>query len=172
LKWAGRILAWSLFGPHMKLVDLCWYSRMDGSDETRSLRLKEEYQARLEQARGTAALAREQREETLKLQAMKKLLFGNYITNIPILRLERYADTPLHTSFAKPCRISKSPLASLGNNVVRVHGQQLVGIENMIPKILGDKEDQRTADLENANGSRTNAENVMGPDEKTPLINH
>jgi len=177
LKWAGRIIAWGLFGPHMKLVDICWYRKIDRSREARSLRLKEEYKSQLEQARGTAAMIREQREKALKLQAMKKLLFGKYVTNIPVLRLERYADVPLHSSTAKAFEISQSPLASL-KNVVRVNGQQLVG--DMIPKILSEEEEKGAAgkneavDVENQNGETSKGSTAASSDEaageKTPLI--
>ena len=169
LKWTGRIIAWGVFGPHMALVDICWYRKIDQSHAARTIRLKESYKAQLELARGTAATAREEREKAVKLHAIRKLLYGKYVTNIPVLRLERFTDIPLHSSQAKPFSKEDNPRALLPKNVVRVHGQKLELGDDMIPMFVSEEDEKRgldDSDLENQIRPKANG----AASEKTPLI--
>jgi hypothetical protein len=68
-------------------------------------------------------------------------MFGKFAMRIPILKQDRYVDTPLAESSATPYKEKEFTLAELamkeaGYNRTRVPGQTLVG--DMIPLISGE----------------------------------
>ena len=102
-RWTSRIVAWVVFGPHMKLVDLYYFSKMDAlTKEERTAKMKADFENELKAAHAYASLARIQRENATKLKVVKQAMFGKFITRVPVLRMERFPDFPLHTSTAKP----------------------------------------------------------------------
>mmetsp|Transcript_989 Transcript_989/g.1381 ORF Transcript_989/g.1381 Transcript_989/m.1381 type:complete len:142 (+) Transcript_989:482-907(+) len=65
-------------------------------------------------------------------------MFGKHITNLPILKQDRYKDKSLPESYAVPYKPVPLPLADLamkeaGYNRTRLAGQHLVG--TMIPRV-------------------------------------
>jgi hypothetical protein len=90
LTWTGRVVAWGLLGPQMKLVDLTLTSRSGGgnkgdgeTDEKDGVtvqKLVETFQTQFN-------LARMRREETVKLKDIKELAFGKYSIQVPSFNL-------------------------------------------------------------------------------------
>lgn len=102
-RWSSRLVSWLLLGPQMKLVDTFWYSKYENMTEDEfAEKMRSNLEAQLHAARGKASLARVRREETAKLLEIKKLLYGRYVTQVPVLRMERFPDIPLHSSAAQP----------------------------------------------------------------------
>lgn len=138
LQWTGRIVAWTVFGPHMKLVDMFWYSkRKTATAEEEATNLQEYYKSLKEAIEKKARLARIRTEEAVKQKAVKELLFGYFIERVPILRTERFIDTPLHRSYAKPYEAPSDPHYE---NIQCLGGQNLVG--TMIPELKSIKDQQ------------------------------
>lgn len=139
IKWTTRLLVWTLFGPWMKLVDVYYVSKI--KDRTEEELAEQIQQNRVERRLATTAAvseARMKREDASKLKAMKKHMFGKYITRVPILKEDRYRDMPLPESSATPYRPVPLPLSELamqeaGYHRTRLAGQHLIG--NMIPKV-------------------------------------
>lgn len=139
LKWSARFTVWSIFGPWMKLVDLLYYSKIKPLTED-ELEEREELQ-RLQRQELTCKAAtanRIKRENAAKLRDVKKFLFGNYISRVPILKADRHRDVPLPESQAVPYRPKPLPLAQLamkeaGYRRTRLPGQHLAG--DMIPRV-------------------------------------
>lgn len=135
-RWSSRIVAWLGLGPHMKLLDIYWYSKLeDLTEEERKQQIKDALTAQLETAKAYAATARVQREEAEKMKAIKKALYGRFITKVPVLRLERLPDIPLHASTAKPYKAPEQQNRAI---LERVGGQHLVG--TMIPRVMEDED--------------------------------
>lgn len=128
-RWTSRLLCWALLGPWMKLVDIYWYRNLKKLTEEEQ---KEQDQVskkqQLDAAKAAAADARVKREEAAKLKDMKSVLYGKFVTKIPIFKVDRFRDMPLHTSMATPCKPKVGKVMS-----ERVAGQRLVGA--MIPKV-------------------------------------
>jgi hypothetical protein len=139
LKWGARIFAWTVFGPWMKLVDIYYVSLIKPeTDEQRERRKKAEKLAQQLSHTETVIQARITRENIKKTKSMKQYMFGKYALRVPILKQDRYQDTPLTESFATPFREKNFSLAELamqeaGYNKRRVPGQTLVG--DMIPHV-------------------------------------
>lgn len=141
-QWLSRLVAWSCFGPWMKLVDILWYrKRHEPTEEELKQRKEEEKKAKIESAKAAAAEARARREEAAKLKDMKTMLYGSYMTKVPIIDLNRYPDVPLHSSIAKPCG-EKDVALHVASNRKRIAGQRLVG--NMVPKLKAHISDHLT----------------------------
>lgn len=101
----------TIFSPIMKLVDMFYFSKMDDlTPMQRREQMKKDFATELETARGYAAIARIQREDAAKMKAVKQELYGKFITRVPVLRMERFPDFPLHTSTAKPCEPRPLPV--------------------------------------------------------------
>ena len=103
IKWSARIFVWVLFGPWMKLVDIYVVSPMVNMSKSMIL-VKEEQSntKRMEKLEDRATQARILREDAKKLKDMTQFIFGDYITRVPVLKMNRYRDTPLSSSSAKP----------------------------------------------------------------------
>ena len=140
LKWSAGFTVWSIFGPWMKLVDVFYYSRIQplSVDE---LEEREELQRlqRQELTSKAATANRIKRENAAKLRDVKKFMFGNFISKVPILKADRHRDVPLPESQAVPYKPKPLPLAELamkeaGYRRTRLPGQHLHG--DMIPVSL------------------------------------
>jgi len=138
-RWTSRIIVWALFGPHMKLVDLYWYSKEAEKLTEEELEAQKEAEEKAEDdakeaAKAAAkAAARAQREELAKLKDMRQVLFGKYSVKVPILKTDRFPDSPLYASMATPVQNDSNDIRAS----VRVAGQKLVG--HMIPKLIHEK---------------------------------
>ena len=123
----------------MKLVDVYYVRKIKPLSEEELQQKKErERNARLLQTMSAVARARIRREDQAKLKAMKKYMFGKYITRVPVLKEDRYRDLPLPESTAqhfkaRPIAMSELAMADAGYKKIRLPGQHLVG--DMIPKI-------------------------------------
>lgn len=127
----------------MKLVDIYWYREMEGmTPEERKERDARVRRLRREANKEVAKEARINRENAWKLAAVKKYMFGRFITRVNVLKLNRYRYLPLPTSTATPYSPDPQKLAELamdeaGRNRTRVTGQHLVG--DMIPMLESKK---------------------------------
>lgn len=139
IQWVARVTVWTLFGPWMKLVDIYYVTKLKPLTEEEQRKKKylerEKRDGRTQKALSDARL---KREEQVKLKDMKKILFGKFITRVPVLKEDRYRDLPTAESHAKPHRPKPSPISELamkdaGYNKKRMAGQHLIG--DMIPKI-------------------------------------
>jgi hypothetical protein len=139
IKWGARLFVWALFGPWMKLVDIYYVSEIESRTDEEVARLKHKARERHRLAT-TAAVseARVKRENAAKLKAMKKQMFGKFITRVPVLKEDRYRDIPLPDSMATPYRPEPLPLSELamqeaGYHRTRLPGQHITG--DMIPRV-------------------------------------
>jgi hypothetical protein len=148
LRWTGRIIAWTVFGPHMKLVDVFYYSKIKAAtDEEEAKQLSEYYKSLKEDAQKNAQLARIRTEEAVKQKAVKQILFGAYVERVPVIKSERFIDLPLHSSYAKPY----VPPTKDDAKIEYIGGQGLVG--TMIPElrsIKNQKDEKAKKDAEEA----------------------
>ena len=139
LKWGSRALVWILFGPWMKLVDVYYVSKIKPLTEEEHIERKEVERAKRRAVTSKAiSEARVKREDAAKLKAMKKYLFGKFITRVPVLKEDRYRDMPMPESFAVPYKTKKLKLSELamqeaGYHRTRLPGQHLAG--DMIPRV-------------------------------------
>ena len=139
LRWTSRILVWLIFGPWMKLVDVFYLSQIQPLSEEEESEKREQERMRRQLASSAALTdARIKRETAVKLKAMKKYMFGRFITRVPVLKEDRYRDLPLPESTAVPFNANKMTLAELamheaGYRKTRLPGQHLAGV--MIPKV-------------------------------------
>ena len=139
VKWSSRIVVWTLFGPWMKLVDVFYWSKLKPlSPSERELKLQAEREQQLRSLSNALSVARVKQEEALKLKAMKKYMFGKFIVRVPVLKEDRYRDSPLPESTAVPYVRDRRPLAELamddvGYHKIRLPGQHLEG--HMIPRV-------------------------------------
>jgi len=139
LKWTARALVWTFFGPWMKLADLLYVSKVQPltEEELEQKKTRERERRRLLTS-AAATKSRIKREDAAKLKAMKKFMFGRYITRVPVLKEDRYLDLPLPESTAVPYDPGFLPLSELamreaGYGRIRLPGQHLVG--DMIPRV-------------------------------------
>ena len=137
--WTSRIVAWVLFGPWMKLVDIFYFSTLkpETEEEIKRRKMQERLKRRLATTQA-AKRARIIREDAAKTKEMKKYMFGKYGLNVPLLKEDRYIDRPLPQSSAMPHKTKALTLAELamqeaGYNRTRLPGQNLVG--DMIPLV-------------------------------------
>ncbi len=139
LRWTSRIVVWVFFGPWMKLVDVCYVSKLKPETEEEIIqRMQLERQQRKLATTEAAKQARLVRENAAKMRAMKTVMFGRFASRVPMIKNDRYTDIPLPQSSAKPYEQKALTLAELamqeaGYNRTRLPGQTLVG--DMIPRM-------------------------------------
>jgi hypothetical protein len=139
IKWTSRIIVWMVFGPWLKLIDMFYLSKAKPVDRRESFKKQETARIKKKETATQAVLdARLKKENAQKLKAMKKYMFGKFITRIPILKQDRFRDVPLPESYAEPYKPDPIPLSELamkeaGYRRTRLPGQQLVG--DMIPHV-------------------------------------
>ena len=121
----------------MKAVDVYYYSRIQPLSED-ELEEREELQRlqRQELTSKAATANRIKRENAAKLRDIKKYMFGDYITKVPVLKADRHRDIPLPESQAvpyvpKPLQLADLAMREAGKNLTRLPGQHLKG--DMIP---------------------------------------
>jgi hypothetical protein len=139
IQWTSRVIAWTLFGPWMKLVDVYYYSKIENMTEEENFKQKQALQiVRQAKTEALALQARIDREDAQKLKDMKTFLFGKFILKVPVLKEDRWRDIPLPQSKAEPYKAKSLALAELamqeaGYHRTRVGGQHLEGV--MIPTV-------------------------------------
>jgi len=139
IRWTSRIVAWTLFGPWMMLVDIHYWVPMENMSEEDRIEEKEKarkmrkvvFKKQIEEART-------QKEKAKKLKQMKRYIFGKFIAKVPVLKEDRHWDVPLAESSAtlykpKPLPLAEVAMMEAGYHRVRLPGQQLEG--DMIPVV-------------------------------------
>jgi hypothetical protein len=129
IAWTCRIFVWVLLGPWMKLVDIFYVRKWENlSAEERKAGLQMSFQERYLLILEQSSRRKVNRERALKLQGMKKYMYGKFLMRVPIFKEDRLEYDPLPASTATPYD------ESLAKPIVvsqRKWGQQLVG--DMIP---------------------------------------
>lgn len=141
VRWFARILAWGVFGPWMKLVDIIFFSSSSTDDTLKEAEAEAADRAgRRKYMEKLITEARVKNENAAKLRDMKQYFFGKYLTRVPIFKTDRYVDRPLPSSSARKVE-AKHDIATTAFEMVeqseeRITGQNLVGL--MIPHVISD----------------------------------
>ena len=135
LGWVVIIVTWTVFGPWMKLLGEHILDPDFSSDESKAA---EEEAVRLEKVKEhekTLLEMRVKNEYAYKLRDFRQYFFGKFLTKVHILKFDRYIDTPLSTSSAKPwVGGSHLRMDEDAKYQPRESGQELLGL--MIPHLL------------------------------------
>jgi hypothetical protein len=122
IRWTSRLVSWLLLGPHMKLVDIYWYSKLaELSEEEQKEQIRQALTVQLKTAQAYAANARLERENAAKLKEIKKALYGQFVTRVPVLSAQRFADIPLHSSTATPYKPPENLTRAIPDRVRKYH---------------------------------------------------
>jgi len=125
VRWTIRILIWVLLGPWMKLVDIYYVRKLqeEGDNDVKKFQaMAQGKMATVNDTRRTMMIAK---ENLMKLRAMKRYMFGKYVTSVPQFKTFRYPDYPLPQSSAKP--LKEEDLSSEIKIKEIKQGQRLVG---------------------------------------------
>jgi len=82
-------------GPWMKLVDVFWHSHVKQMLQDMKEQGEKAQQEQLDELRMQARTAR---EDAKKLKVLKKAMFGEYISNVPVFKCGRYKNGERATS--------------------------------------------------------------------------
>lgn len=135
LRWTFRFLVHSLMGPWIKLVDIFYVQKLDDKCEDNAAKqLQLAAREKMESLNVAKKALMVKMEDFSKTKAMKRYMFGKFVTRVPQFKEYRYVDTPRPESTARPYQIK------LVSNLIkeRQHGQALSG--HMIPKWSGAEE--------------------------------
>jgi hypothetical protein len=152
VRWTLRIVIWIVLGPWMKLVDIYVVQKLEDENSDQSKWFKEQARLKLEAFAEARRQIMIKKEARLKLQAMKSIMFGKFVTRIPQFKEYRYPDVPRIESKAEPKKYTEE----FRNVIQRKQGQRLEG--DMIP-IWGDsadaiKEQRRQEAIEKAESKK------------------
>jgi hypothetical protein len=130
LRGLFRIILLAAFGPWMAIVDRYYFSENPNlTEEEREAIIRERLRAKYEAAMDQGMSMQISRETALKLQAMKRFMFGEFLLRVPRFMEDQLVDHPLPDSFAVPYNKSTAPLLNI---VGKKYSQKLEG--DMIPK--------------------------------------
>ncbi len=113
MHWVMRIAAWFFFGPWMHYIGYHFFP------EERSISIEEEEAEKLETIKEhnqTMSGIREENERLYKLRDFRQYFFGKYLTEVSMLKIDRYMDTPLSSSSSKPVESDSSMCATDDGN--------------------------------------------------------
>jgi hypothetical protein len=79
------------------------------------------------------------KEDLMKLSAIKRYMFGKFVTRVPQFKQDRFQDTPLAESTATPHAGAQNTVAI----AEKKHGQLLVG--HMVPQWADASDEQAAA---------------------------
>lgn len=144
LRWTGRILVFTFFGPWMKIIDVCFVQPYYPihTEETDLKEYKDWITDKVLNASSKINKISQQirlaEEEGVKLKAMKELRFGSFTEEVRVMDTGRYFYYPEATSTARPY-YSQISLQEYGYryqslesvDVRKLSGQRLYG--SMIP---------------------------------------
>lgn len=125
-RWTARILAWTLLGPWMKLVDLFVLPKLLGTNLNKDDALQKYTKETLQNLGMAKEAILRKKEEIMKERALKRCMFGRFAVKVPRFKEFRYRDSPLPESYAT----SKISAAEIKIKK-RSHGQSLKG--DMVP---------------------------------------
>jgi hypothetical protein len=94
IRWTLRILIWFLLGPWMKLLDIFYIQKMNKDGKSDAELFKQMAKAKLEAVGAAHEMLMMKKEEITKLRAMKKFMFGKFVTRVPQFKEYRYPDVP------------------------------------------------------------------------------
>lgn len=127
LRWTLRLLVHSLMGPWMKLVDIYYIQKLDSDDaDNAAKQLELAAREKIESLNVAKRALMVRMEDFSKTKAMKRYMFGKYVTRVPQFKEYRYVDLPRPESTARPSKLDLNVITE------RQHGQSLSG--QMIPK--------------------------------------
>jgi hypothetical protein len=158
IRWTTRIIAWTLFGPWMKLIDV-YIAKADQRSKDDELKAEEaDRLGRKKLMEKTIQEARIRNELAFKLRAFKQYFFGKFLTKVPILKVDRFIDVPLPSSSARPYAKDSSVVATRAFNSAesmaqKDRGQHLEGV--MIPRL---KANQQRSEIPAVESSGDNAQ--------------
>lgn len=165
IRWTSRIVAWTLFGPWMKLVDI-YITKSDQRSKGDELKAEDaDRLGRKKLMEKTIQEARIRNELAFKLRAFKQYFFGKFLTKVPILKVDRFIDIPLPSSSARPYVKDSSVLATRAFNSAesmaqKDRGQHLEGV--MIPRLKSNEERSEIATVESSGDSAQMASMKIG----------
>jgi hypothetical protein len=114
----------------MAIVDRLYFrDKPNMTDEEKEESRKKRLRSRYEVAVEAASNYHVKRERAIKLQAMKKYMFGKFLIRVPRFREALYQDIPLPASFAEPYDASKVEAVVITDHK---YGQNLFG--DMVPQ--------------------------------------
>eukprot|EP00560_Eucampia_antarctica_P004065 CAMPEP_0197842692 /NCGR_PEP_ID=MMETSP1437-20131217/46884_1 /TAXON_ID=49252 ORGANISM="Eucampia antarctica, Strain CCMP1452" /NCGR_SAMPLE_ID=MMETSP1437 /ASSEMBLY_ACC=CAM_ASM_001096 /LENGTH=296 /DNA_ID=CAMNT_0043452607 /DNA_START=1659 /DNA_END=2549 /DNA_ORIENTATION=+ len=134
--WTCRILAWSLFGPWMKLFDLFLMQHHYGVILQSTGEIKEKEPVDVDsffqspEMKKLAKMVRIAAEDSLKLKQMREHLYGSFSEVVPNVDTSRFPSLPLPTSTAITYRTHSEALGYQYRNDVEIEnlpGQRLRG---------------------------------------------
>ena len=159
--WCMRILIWIFLGPWMKIVDFFWDSKIKPAIE---IMRKEAVEQGFE---SSIKLRRIKKENATKEKEFKQLMFGRYITKVPIIKAEKHHQFPLPHSTARPIKKPEQHTREAMKNSKRVLGQYLVGelIPHQFTDTLSSPADEKTFELKVKEG-----DDYKPPSEFDPLL--
>jgi C2 domain len=130
LRWVLRIVLIAAFGPWMAIVDRRYFMEDPNlTEEEREEVVREKIRARYQAALESGMNVQISRERALKLQAMKKFMFGQYLLRVPRFIEDPFMDHPAPESYATPINVGvEDPIRIVGKK----YSQNLDG--DMIPK--------------------------------------
>jgi hypothetical protein len=113
----------------MAIVDRYYFRERPGmTDEEREAEIRRRIDLKYEIVTKAAFDFQVKKERAIKLRSMKRYLYGKYIVRVPAFNTNRYVDSPLPESFAKPVSSKTAPVVNITG---RKYGQILKG--DMIP---------------------------------------
>jgi hypothetical protein len=127
LRWALRIAVFLILGPWVAIIHYFFIRDKNQSIEEQQKEARGRLKLRVQQIKEAASSSRTHKERAVKLQSMKKYLYGKYLVHVPNFNMEKYPSYPLPRSCASPFVDRKLKM----NIVDRKYGQNLTG--DMIP---------------------------------------
>jgi hypothetical protein len=126
VRWTIRILIWVTLGPWMKLIDIYYVQKLSEEGDNHAKKFHELAATKMKTVNATRRAIMMRREDVTKLRAMKRYMFGKYVTKVPQFKEYRYPDVPCPESKAMPRKFE-----SQRKITKRTNGQRLEG--SMIP---------------------------------------
>jgi hypothetical protein len=126
VRWTIRILVWVTLGPWMKLVDIYYVQKLSEEGDNDAKKFRQLAAAKMKTVNATRRAIMMRREDVTKLRAMKRYMFGKFVTKVPQFKEYRFPDVPCPESKATPRK-----LESQRKITKRTNGQRLDG--PMIP---------------------------------------
>jgi hypothetical protein len=135
-RWTARILIWVMLGPWMKLVDIFYVRKLEVEGDNEAKQFQQLAEERLSTISASKQAVMMKKEDFMKLSAIKRYMFGKYVTRVPQFKEYRFPDIPLAESTATPHNKTEDGIVI----AEKKHGQLLVG--HMVPS-WADADDEK-----------------------------
>lgn len=115
LLWTKRVILYGLSGPQNKILDIMFFRYYDNLSDAEKEELKEERaRKRRDRFHGNFSDVQKRKEERVKEEALKKVLFGNNVVVVhDIYHPERFQSVPNNDSSASPRKNNEAPMPLL-----------------------------------------------------------